>query len=570
MDLESETSPNQELNELRNILNANEKIQIQKISHTLDALKKEIDPDEKIKNYLNKEFEQASTNPKNKLRMTINNVLPDSLKAVIKNNPGTIIDTLYPVIGNIVSKYVRESLKDFMDSINSKIENQLPYEKISRKYKAKLKGLSEEEYLLQEAQKVKMNGVLLIEKGSGIIVKSLLSPEMHNLNSDLFAGLLIALQDFGRDCVKDSNQTDLDQIEFGENKVLIEKTGSIVMAVLIKGTVSDKLLKNVRLVLGNIIQRHKEYLENFNGSDKDLPEELSLQLKNLLFTGQEKEEKEVKKNFNKTPLILALLLIGVLTGYITYKRNTALDHINKHVVFKTLPLTFITTFSGFMNLSGQISSKKELDSLKKYMSQLSIGKISYKNLQINNNSQTNITKELKSFLNQISSYPGVLINITTGQELLFHGFVKSSKMKELVEHKIRTYFQIYNPKLNIQVDSSLFSMVLYFDNGQEVLSDQMKSKLKEFTSKKWQGKSYFKLLVLSSPVGTYEGRLKVIDSRARGVRNNLISLGFKEHQIQTQVSLNYDGIIFDESELKLLENLNKSPLLLKRSTSFIP
>ena len=554
--------------QLKEILNADEKKEIAVLSSRVNTIEHRTEPENFINEIIAQEAERNPIGPKSRFHNFINETIPDSLKSSIKNDPGPIVDTLYPIMGNIVSKYIREALKDFMDSINEKVENQLPYQKILRSIRARLQGISEEEYLLREVQKARINGALLILRGSGIIVKSEFNSEFKNLNSDLFAGLLMALQNFSRDCIDNSAESLLEQIEYGENKVLIETTGSFILAVLVKGDISTKLLKQIREVLGNIIQEHRVFLDEYDGDDEKLPVQLEEKFKKLIDNDTpEITELRTTRKYIWRFLIFAIILAS-LVFYVAVQRKKVYTALKAHSIYNSLSLNIRTRLFTFMSLEGEVTSEGQLNRLRSYLNENNLRNISTERIVVNKNLNINIQNNINNILNWSLERKGIFLELRPEENLVLNAIVDSIQTKKLIERKIDLLFKKEEISYSVEVNPSFFSMLIYFDNGVKEITQDMKNRIFNHAKHSLKKNSFITVTSFSNLVGSQKTKMRILHLRNEKIKNYLNSIGIADSQIKTKISLNYDGVIFDESLSKKLLSSSKNFTLIETETTF--
>ncbi len=90
-----------------------------------------------------------------------------AIKTQIELEKDAMVDALYPVIGSTISKYLIEVVR----SIEEKVENTLSVDGFKRKIRARLRGVSEAELILQEAVGYSIQAIFLIDKDSGLILE---------------------------------------------------------------------------------------------------------------------------------------------------------------------------------------------------------------------------------------------------------------------------------------------------------------------------------------------------------------------------------------------------------------
>lgn len=224
-----------------------------------------------------------------------------AIKAQIEIERDAMVDALYPVIGNTISKYMVETIRE----INEKITKAFSYEGISRKIRARLQGISEAELILKESIPFTIQAVFLIHKSSGLIISEVQRSDSQRLESEMVAGMLTAIRSFVNDCIaKDGKISEINEIEYGDSKIILEVAGYCYIATIIKGEPPKEFIEKVRITLGIIALKYGKPIERFNGDPSEIPESVTELLQALL-------QFSLKKKDKKPPLALLSLIIAV-------------------------------------------------------------------------------------------------------------------------------------------------------------------------------------------------------------------------------------------------------------------
>ncbi|UCG69478.1 MAG: FG-GAP repeat protein, partial [Thermoplasmata archaeon] len=111
---------------------------------------------------------------------------------------------------------------------------------------------------------------LIHEKGLPIAHAS--RGETSELEDVVVSGMFTAVQDFISDAFSEKTSDDgweLDEMKFGENKILIERSQNLYLAVIFEGN-GDRLRVRVKKLLSDIIVRYGEELKDWNGDMSEL------------------------------------------------------------------------------------------------------------------------------------------------------------------------------------------------------------------------------------------------------------------------------------------------------------
>ncbi len=229
----------------------------------------------------------------------------EAIQKQIELEKDKIVDALYPVIGNTISKYMGETIQ----AINAQVENTLSVEGIKRKIQAKLQGVSEAELIVKESISFTPQAIFLIHKTSGLVICDIQPSDSERLESDMIAGMLTAIRSFANDCMTQSGNSELDEIDYGNFKIILEVAGYCYLAIIVKGEAPKKFIAQMREILSKIIQTYGKSIENFEGDLETIPTEINTLLETLIDFKHQKEEKKSKIS---PLLILSLSILGII------------------------------------------------------------------------------------------------------------------------------------------------------------------------------------------------------------------------------------------------------------------
>lgn len=227
-----------------------------------------------------------------------------AIKKQIEIEQDSVVDALYPIIGSTISKYMAETIR----AINQQIEDSLSVKGIQRKIRAKLQGISEAELIFREAIHFTVQAIFLIHKTSGLVISDIQRLDAQQLESEMVAGMLTAIRSFANDCIIQSGAyNELDAIEYGTSKIILEVAGYCYLAIVVKGEPPKQFISKMRQMLINIVREHGTIIENFDGDTGTIPNEINVNLENL-----RDYDLELDVNHKNKPSPLILLTLGIL------------------------------------------------------------------------------------------------------------------------------------------------------------------------------------------------------------------------------------------------------------------
>ncbi|MEA1920521.1 MAG: OmpA family protein [Campylobacterota bacterium] len=307
-------------------------------TQTIRALEKELsvllketqDPDliiKRLKPVIADLLTQTIANSSDDIAKAMAPIMGDAIKEQVRTQKETIVDALYPVMGNMIAKFVSGALKETIDEINAKVQNNFSLEALQRKIKAKLKGVSESELLLQESELGNIETVFLIHTASGLMLwQGSRHDEVLN-EAEMLSAMLSAIRSFVNEWIAKSDDAfELSTIDYGDSKIYLEVSGSCYLAVVVHGEIRAKMQERIRAALSDVTQAHSDAISGFNGDSATIDQDAIASRLEKLFDLEEAMPKATPiskgvKIFFFISFIVAL--IGVIYFYY-------MQHVQEH------------------------------------------------------------------------------------------------------------------------------------------------------------------------------------------------------------------------------------------------
>ena len=228
-----------------------------------------------------------------------------AITAQIALERDSMVDALYPVIGSTIAKYMAEAIK----TINEKVSNAMSMEGVGRKIRSQVQGVSEAELILRESMPFTVQAIFLIHKASGLVISEVQNSESYQLESEMVAGMLTAISSFVNECIVQPGQiSELNQIEYGDSKIMLEIAGYCYLAVVTKGETPAPFIKKMRETVSIIIINYGQSINQFNGNPRTISDDLQPLLESLFETATKDKEK-----VSKPPIALAGISLAALS-----------------------------------------------------------------------------------------------------------------------------------------------------------------------------------------------------------------------------------------------------------------
>ena len=165
----------------------------------------------------------------NEIPETLGPTITETLRTEIKKSQDAVAEALYPIMGKMIKKYVQNEIKLLNDSINEKMNTAFSFKRWFWGKKRKQKEVTS---LLKNEYQAKIEQVIVIEKGSGLVKANYaLNPA---LDEDMVAGMLTAIKSFVEDAYK-KQDLELERIDYELFTIHLQNFSNYYIAVAMTG-----------------------------------------------------------------------------------------------------------------------------------------------------------------------------------------------------------------------------------------------------------------------------------------------------------------------------------------------
>lgn len=185
-----------------------------------------------VADVLDKALRRAEVDRHTELASAIAPLVVRTVKTEIRNSRDELVEVLYPMTGRMVQAYVASAMKDLNRDINRKLE-QNP---VMLRLRSLASGKSVAEMAIAESQRLVIEELYLIRRGSGELVGRW--PEASDGVSGrdhVMSGVLTAINEFSTEALKDDGSA-LRQIDLGERQLFLRVSPSYLLAAKCSGS----------------------------------------------------------------------------------------------------------------------------------------------------------------------------------------------------------------------------------------------------------------------------------------------------------------------------------------------
>ena len=461
-----------------------------------------------------------------------------AIKNQIELERDAMVDALYPVIGSTISKYMVEVVQE----INTKVENTLSPEGIKRKIRAKLRGVSEAELILQESIGCHVQAVFLIHKDSGLIIQEIQQLGERILDAEMVAGMLTAIRSFANDCIVFGSE--LDTIDYGDWQIHLEAAGYCYLAVVLQGDPNNRFINKIREIFGEIVLYHGTAIVDFDGNRDKVAPAITQKLEQLV----NPEALQPNKSGSPTSLLWLIALIAALVlipwGMVSHRSRVAnnieqltaaqLDAAPEISVYRLEP----TVKKGVLTVVGRVPS----EDLR--VTAVNISQKIAQDYNLQWNDQINVVDlpvnpglmagEISRLAKLFNQEPQVQISTDYQQgNLTIRGFILDRSRQEAILKAFAQIPGINRTIANIQDQLPQLPERIYFDNGSNQLnlaenSSKIESAI-EFLNQ--YPELHLKLIAYSDVSGSKAINQQLGEQRCLSVRDTLIAKGVASNRL---------------------------------------
>lgn len=207
-----------------------------------------------VANVLDEAIERAERDRHDALKNALAPVVIQTVKSEILNSQDALVQALYPMTGQMVKAYVTSAMKDLVNQVNRRLESNA----LMLRIKSLTSGRSMAELALAESQRLDVEELLLIRRGTGELIARWPDHSARSNHDHIMGGVLSAINSFATETLEPDENT-LRQIDLGNAQVYLRSSPTYLLAAKCTGTagasieqiIDDEFLTTVTGLNGN-------------------------------------------------------------------------------------------------------------------------------------------------------------------------------------------------------------------------------------------------------------------------------------------------------------------------------
>ncbi|RME49652.1 MAG: SH3 domain-containing protein, partial [Caldilineae bacterium] len=220
--------------------------------------------------------------------------LGNAIRQKIRDAREEMIEALYPIIGQTVVRAVSEAIRDLARTLDAQMRTSFNPMRAVRRVQARVSGVSSAEMLLRESLPFEVEEVFLIHRETGLLLWHISRDPEESADSDLIGGMLTAIRDFAQEAFGRGEEGQLDEIQYGDRRILIEAAQHAYLAVVVDGIEPPGFRAEMRERIITVDHTHEETLREYDGDPTPL-QPVEQPLRSLITSAQPQELSPTQK-----------------------------------------------------------------------------------------------------------------------------------------------------------------------------------------------------------------------------------------------------------------------------------
>lgn len=258
---------------LRDILLDDERQVREKIENRISELNNQVNERVELEKRVNPIISEKLDDFEKGIPKTMGPAITAALKNQIANAKDDIVDALYPILGQMIKKYIQAEFQKLSEKIEKQRKAVFSFSHWKNRFKNKMSGVNETDIILEDLAESKIVDILVMEEGSGILLGSY-NPDSE-LENDMVSGMLTAIKSFVEDAFNKANE-DLEVIQYETYKLIINDYPKFNVVSIVEGPVTTNfksyLEDQINIFATNLIKsKEQNKINRFDSSElKDI------------------------------------------------------------------------------------------------------------------------------------------------------------------------------------------------------------------------------------------------------------------------------------------------------------
>ena len=230
--VQSKQEAEQRLRELRELLLEEEAEAHGLVMSRIEKIQQQITDEERFKDRLGPHLENQLDFLQQNFPDLFGKYLGKAIKKQIRDSQDEIIDALYPIIGKLISRFIKAEIERISQRIDRQLEDPFSLKNLRLRIKAFFSGVTYEELLIRETAQTNLEEIFLIRKQDGMLLGHFSLGDVSH--PDMIAGMLTGIKQFIEHAF-DKKSQELNTLEYDKYNISINNFQTFYFAAVIEG-----------------------------------------------------------------------------------------------------------------------------------------------------------------------------------------------------------------------------------------------------------------------------------------------------------------------------------------------
>ncbi|WP_454850535.1 OmpA family protein [Rhizobium binxianense] len=173
-------------------------------------------------------LERAEVNRPRELANAIAPSVVSAIRSEIQNSRDLMVDALYPITGRLVSAAVANAFKELVAFLEQRLNALTSTELWIGRVKSLATGRPISEFVLANSNPPRVNRLLFIERGAGLLISHWKRDEIPNEGADLLSAMVAAILEFSIQAL--AGEGNLQKLDFGGRELVLRASPRFILA----------------------------------------------------------------------------------------------------------------------------------------------------------------------------------------------------------------------------------------------------------------------------------------------------------------------------------------------------
>jgi len=173
-------------------------------------------------------LERAEVERPRELANAIAPSVVSAIRSEIKNSRDLMVDALYPITGRLVSAAVANAFKELVAFLEQRLNALTSTELWIGRAKSLATGRPISEFVLVDSTPPRVNRLLFIERGAGLLISDWKREEIANEGADLLSAMVAAILEFSVQAL--AGEGNLQKLDFGGRELVLRASPRFILA----------------------------------------------------------------------------------------------------------------------------------------------------------------------------------------------------------------------------------------------------------------------------------------------------------------------------------------------------